>query len=64
MVCTTANSSPPIRATTSTARTIAAQPIADLDQQTVATMVTEGVIDLLETIEIQVEQGSALSVLV
>ena len=38
-----------------------AQPIADQDQQTVAAMVTEGVIDLLETIEIQVEQGSALA---
>ena len=49
----TANSSPPKRATVSPGRTEAAQPLGHLDQQLVAGGVAEAVVDLLEAVEVE-----------
>ena len=48
----TANSSPPRRATVSLSRMRLAEAPSDLDQQIVAEAVAEGVVDLLEAIEV------------
>ena len=53
----TANSSPPSRARTSSVRSAAAQPRADLAQQVVAGGVPEAVVDLLEPVQVEQQQG-------
>jgi len=52
----TANSSPPSRATVSTCRRGRLQPLADLQQQLVAVVVAEGVVDLLEAVQVDQRQ--------
>ena len=56
-VCTTANSSPPNRATTSLARRLRAQSLAHRAQQPVADQVAERIIDPLEAIQVQQQHG-------
>ena len=51
-----ANSSPPSRATRSLLRTSAPSRLADLDQQPVARLMAEPVVDRLELVEVEVEQ--------
>ena len=53
----TANSSPPIRAAVSAAPTIVGDPLADGDQQLVADRVPEGVVDLLEVVQVDEEHA-------
>ena len=55
-VSSTANSSPPSRAIVSAVAQHALQPPAHLDQQAVAVVVAERVVDLLELVEVHHEQ--------
>ncbi len=55
---TTANSSPPSRTSRSArSRTNAAEPVADLLEQVVAGVVPQAVVDLLEPVEVEQQQG-------
>ena len=51
------NSSPPVRATTSSARSCSTQQLGDADEHAVADRVAEAVVDRLEVVE--VEHGEA-----
>ena len=55
----TANSSPPKRATVSLGAHRGAQPLGDRDEQLVAGAVAERVVDLLEAVEVEEEHGHA-----
>ena len=56
-----ANSSPPSRAITSAPPHDLLEPVGQLDQQPVADVVAEGVVDLLELVEVHHEQGHRLA---
>ena len=56
-----ANSSPPSRASVSVSRNSARSRVGDGDQQPVADGMAERVVDLLEPVEIEAEQGEALA---
>ena len=57
----TVNSSPPSRATRSLLAHGAAQALGDLDQQPVAGLVAEAVVDDLEVVEVEEEDGDGLA---
>ena len=56
----TANSSPPRRATSVPSSGSAARPAPTPEQQVVTDVVTEGVVDLLELVEVQQHDGESL----
>ena len=55
----TTNSSPPIRATVSAGRTAAPQPGGDRLQHLVADVMTEGIVDFLEAVDVAEKRGDA-----
>ncbi|MHC2537237.1 hypothetical protein ACVJMY_006806 [Bradyrhizobium diazoefficiens] len=57
----TANSSPPSRAARLAPRTAVVRPLGDLLQQAVARRMPEGIVDVLEQVEIDVEHADPLS---
>ncbi len=59
-VCTMANSSPPRRATTSLSPRRLPQTRRDLLQQQISALMAERVVDLLETIQIQIQHGEGI----
>ena len=54
------NSSSPSRATVSAVRSVSAQAPRDLDEQPVAGVVAEAVVDELEAVEVDAEHGQGL----
>ncbi len=64
LISSTANSSPPMRATMLTSRELFAQTFGDALQQRVADRVPERVVDLLEAVDVEHEEGQRLRVVV